>query len=222
MIADKYGMTIAVLLEHFAFWYEKVKSEDHQFFYGDYWVRMKLETLHGYFTYLTVGQLRHVLRKMVEESLIKKSEFNYRANDRTKWYTLTTKGKKLLLIANDSLSVRDYTPSVIPDGLSVENYNSIYKEEDITKEDKYVGAMSFLMKTNPIEMDAWLMQNRKSISNFKGFLEYYEIVVQQEELDFTFNQLFGRLRKLRFNWKSTKKIRGHEQDIPTIKRQRIG
>lgn len=223
-VADRYGMAIAALLNHFAFWYKRIKSEDHQFFEGDYWVRMKLEKLQSYFTYLTIEQLRHILRKMIAENLIKKSEFNDQKTDRTKWYTLTSLSKEILQLNDEKVSVKSNSHTTVKSNTqSVKNHDSIYKEEDKTKEDNiYTGGFSFLQKLYPVEIETWLSQNKNSITDFDRFLEYYEIVVQQEAIPFTFNKLFGRLRKLRFNWKGSKTNRAEEELQPIIKRRRIG
>jgi hypothetical protein len=167
-IANQYDITIALLLEHFTFWYEKVKSEDHQFFDGDYWVRMKLETLHKYFSYLTIGQLRHILRKMVSENLIKKSEFNYKANNRTKWYTLTKKSKKLMLVSDKKVTEKSDTQSV-------ENYGPIYKEEDI--ENRYIYIFEKLI-TNESLIELLAMQNKLSKQTVKTQIKVFAIFCQ--------------------------------------------
>lgn len=95
-VACMYDMRTSALLYHFDFWYQKVKREDIQFFYGEYWVRMKLDSIERYFPYLTRDQIRYTLKGMIENDLLKKGMFNPNRYDRTNWYTLTEKSKKLL------------------------------------------------------------------------------------------------------------------------------
>jgi hypothetical protein len=69
----------------------------------------------------------------------------------------------------------------------------------------YIGflAYQFLQKNAKQQIDTWEMQNKKTIENYKSFLEYFEIKVEEEEIDFTVNKLLGRLKRLAFNWKTS-------------------
>lgn len=100
-VAKKHGVDVAIMLNHFAFWYIKNKSDNHQFFKNDYWVRMKASALREYFPYYSVRQLRYIIDRMIDFDLLKQDEFNQKKNDRTKWYSLTKNSKKLLNISSD-------------------------------------------------------------------------------------------------------------------------
>ena len=82
-------------------------------------------------------------------------------------------------------------------------------------------AYQFLQKNAKIEIDAWEMQNKKSIDNYKNFLEYFEIKVEEEDLEFTTKKLLGRLKRLKFNWKG-EKSNNSLNDLPVKKLNRIG
>ncbi len=174
-IATKYDVNTALLLQHFTFWYQKNKADNHQLFEGEYWVRMKLDTLTDYFPYLTKDQLRYGLKKMLNNNLLKKSEFNYKKNDRTKWYTLTKYAKSILEI--ESKKVVYKTDKLVEDNLKIltgktpsnrsgkipiltdKIPTSIYKEEDIEYRYNYI--IEKLRKNkNLIELLA--MQNKLS------------------------------------------------------------
>lgn len=62
-------------------------------------------------------------------------------------------------------------------------------------------AYQFLQKEAKEDVDVWEMQNKKSIENYKAFIEYFEIKVEEEEIEFTASKLLGRLKRLKFNWK---------------------
>ncbi|CAL2084060.1 hypothetical protein [Tenacibaculum sp. 190524A02b] len=135
-IATEYDVVSALLLQHFCFWYLKNKGDNHQFFKGKYWVRMKVATLREYFPYLTERQLRYALDKLESEKLLCKGEFNLKKNDRTKWYSFTKKGAKLLKISSDKIVsnrtdkiVNKVTNKIVTPTDKI--VNSIYKEEDI-------------------------------------------------------------------------------------------
>ncbi|MCG7502414.1 hypothetical protein MHM83_11070 [Tenacibaculum sp. Mcav3-52] len=83
-------------------------------------------------------------------------------------------------------------------------------------------AYEFLQKTATQKLEVWEMQNKKYISNYEKFLEYFEIKVQEEEIEFTVNKLLGRLKRLKFNWQGDFKVIRSNDDQPSIKRKRIG
>lgn len=83
-------------------------------------------------------------------------------------------------------------------------------------------AYQFLQKYAKSELEIWEMQNKKSIKDFERFLEYFEIKVEEEEIEYTVSKLLGRLKRLKFNWAGDLKVVKAMNDEPTIKRKRIG
>jgi DNA-binding transcriptional ArsR family regulator len=88
---------------------------------------------------------------------------------------------------------------------------------------KYIDflAYNFLQKEAKTDIDTWEMQNKKSLSDYTNFLKYFEIKVEEEEIEFTPNKLMGRLKRLKFNWKSEKENTSSD-NLPTKKYKRIG
>jgi hypothetical protein len=82
-------------------------------------------------------------------------------------------------------------------------------------------AYQFLKKNAKEQLDVWEMQNKKTISDYKSFLEYFEIKVEEEELEFTINKLLGRLKRLKYNWRGDSKNASFN-DQPIKKAKRIG
>jgi hypothetical protein len=82
-------------------------------------------------------------------------------------------------------------------------------------------AYQFLQNNAKQQIDTWEMQNKKTIENYKSFLEYFEIKVEEEEIEFTINKLFGRLKRLKYNWKGENKSSSFN-DQPIKKAKRIG
>lgn len=157
-VAIKYDVQTAIVLQHFGYWYKRVVKQDHQYFEGEYWVRMKLERIQSYLPFYTQAQLRCYLRKMVENNLLKASMFNVKKNDHTKWYTLTKKARELMGISTDKIGQPDKKKTTKKSAkkrkkasdsldkkstdnlnrLGVEIIKTIYKEEDIIKKYKYI------------------------------------------------------------------------------------
>tara|TARA_R110000744_G_scaffold373654_1_gene485955 strand:- start:1462 stop:2361 length:900 start_codon:yes stop_codon:yes gene_type:complete len=175
-VAASFGVNCALMLQHFCFWYLKNKSDNVNFHKGDYWVRMKQDTLVQYLPYFNKRQLRHLTDKMVDLQLLKQDQFNQRSNDRTKWYSLTDEAKKILNILSDKI----VTPKpnhidkiVTPSDKIV---TSIYKED--IKDRYYYSKEKILSNKSLLEILA--MQQRVKISTVVNKLD--EFVLHSKSL----------------------------------------
>tara|TARA_R110002012_G_scaffold294580_1_gene490783 strand:- start:1789 stop:2691 length:903 start_codon:yes stop_codon:yes gene_type:complete len=169
-VAKNFKVDIALLLQHFSFWYLKNKSDNVNLFKNDYWVRMKADTLVEYFPYFTKRQLRYCIDKMIDLDLLKQDQFNDKSNDRTKWYSLTKNAKNILNISTDKivtptpfLSDKIVTPS--------DNFvTSIYKEVDI--EDRYSSLYSKIEKNIGL-LELIAMHNKLKIETVKSKINLF-------------------------------------------------
>lgn len=89
-VAKKYGMDCAVMLENLYFWISKNKANDKHYHDGKYWTYNSVKAFEELFPYWTYNQVRRILKKLEDEELIEKGNFNQSTYDRTAWYTLTT------------------------------------------------------------------------------------------------------------------------------------
>ena len=90
-IAKQYGIEEAILFENIAFWVEKSKANDTNFFEGKYWTFNSIKAFTKLFPYMTERRVRYALDNLVKHGLIEKGSFNKTAYDRTMWYELTEK-----------------------------------------------------------------------------------------------------------------------------------
>lgn len=89
-VAKKYGMDCAVMLENLYFWISKNKANNRHCHDGKYWTYNSVKAFEELFPYWTYNQVRRILKKLEDEELIEKGNFNQSTYDRTAWYTLTT------------------------------------------------------------------------------------------------------------------------------------
>jgi hypothetical protein len=185
-VAQDFGVEMALMLNHFSFWYLKNKSDNNQFFKGDYWVRMKATQLQEYYPYFSLRQLRYLIDKMIDLNLLKQDEFNTKKNDRTKWYCLTKKSKNILNISTDKnvsnikkeakkttdistdKNVSNVTHKIV--SLTDKNVTSILKEED-TKDRYYYYKEKIAANKSLIEILA--MQNKVKPITIKNKIEEF-------------------------------------------------
>ena len=174
-VAGAYSVDVALMLQHLCFWYEKVVSDDVNKFKGEHWVRMKLTQMNHQFPYWGVSKIRHLIDKMEAENLIKKGEFNTKKNDRTKWYTLSKKGKNLLNISATKTPKKRTAEignnlTVEMGSLTAEIGNSKYKEVDI--KDIYL-LLEEKIVSNKSLLEIIAMQNRLKIDTVKNQIKTF-------------------------------------------------
>lgn len=89
-LAKKYNsVDIAVFIKHFDFWLTKNKANNRNQHNGKYWTYNSFEAFQIIFDWLSVGQIRRILNKMIDLKIIETGNYNKSAYNRTKWYTFT-------------------------------------------------------------------------------------------------------------------------------------
>ena len=96
-VAKLYGVNCALILQNIWFWVKHNEKIGANFFDGVYWVYQSTKTLEEIFPYLTHKQIVLAIRKLRSEEIILAKNYNRAKYDRTLWYSVSEKGKKLLL-----------------------------------------------------------------------------------------------------------------------------
>lgn len=85
-LAEKYGIELAILIQHFQFWIQHnatLKINHHE---GRTWSFDSLESIAAHYPYWSRDQVNRYLRKLVDENILMKGNFNQTKFDRTVWY----------------------------------------------------------------------------------------------------------------------------------------
>ena len=86
---------------------------------------------------------------------------------------------------------------VVQGSEKIPTYNIITTNNNIYRDFE---ALSFIEKYDKEALDIFCMQHKKQIKDWDKFLQYFEIKVQEENIEFQTNKLLGRLKRLSFNW----------------------
>ena len=139
-IAEKYGVSEAILLQHLWFWIEKNKANEVNFYDGTYWTYNSAKAFVKLFPYMTQRQIQNALKRLKEKGIIKTGNYNKSSYDRTLWYAFTELGKSIMQkckMENTNLSNglhKNVTP--IPD-INTDNNTNINNKEERKKETNY-------------------------------------------------------------------------------------
>ena len=88
-IAVEYGVEIAIVVNHLAFWIQKNEANGKHMHNGKVWTYNSIKAFSELFPYWTERQIRRILMNMEELKIIETANFNKVSYDRTKWYTFT-------------------------------------------------------------------------------------------------------------------------------------
>lgn len=86
--ACTYGVTEAVLLNHFAYWIARNQKAGTNFRDGRFWTFHTRKELCDAFPYLTESAIRRALKHLREEGVLLAAHYNAKPYDRTLWYAL--------------------------------------------------------------------------------------------------------------------------------------
>ena len=135
-IAEKYGVSEAILLQHLWFWIEKNKANEVNFYDGSYWTYNSTKAFVKLFPYMTQRQIQNALKKLKDKGIIKTGNYNKSAYDRTLWYAFTELGNSIMQkckmettdLSNGLHENVEPIPDINTNINSDKNTNNIYSE----------------------------------------------------------------------------------------------
>lgn len=135
------GIKAAILFQNIAFWCEHSAANNSNYHDGEYWTYASNKALQELFPYLSERQIRESIKKLLDNGLIKKGNYNKLAFDRTIWYSLTENGKsmrrKCQMEATKTSNGSDQNVRPIPDVITdVISDNSIDRASTPSKKRK--------------------------------------------------------------------------------------
>ena len=95
-IAKEYGLNEAIILNNIYFWCEHNRANGLNIHDGDAWTYNTTKAFAELFPYMSERQIYNALKHLENEGLIKTGCYNANPWDRTKWYSVTEKGKCIL------------------------------------------------------------------------------------------------------------------------------
>jgi len=122
-IARDVGTDAAILYTNIEFWCKKNKSNDRNFHDGYYWTYNSKKAFADLFDYLTEGQIRTILKKLIKNKYIVTGNYNKVKYDKTSWYRIN----KMMLPNGDII----FNPKI-----NRETGSDCKDEQRVLKEDK--------------------------------------------------------------------------------------
>lgn len=132
-LAVKYGVTEAILLNHFEYWIELNRANEKNFYDGRYWTFNAMKAFAEIFPYLTEKKIRNALKHLQDEGIILTGNFNKSTYDRTLWYAFSDLAESILPKGqmDDAKKANGFTEKgePIPDNNTYNNSNNNTNKE---------------------------------------------------------------------------------------------
>ena len=84
--AELYGIECAIMIHHFQFWIERNKRLDKNLYEGKTWVYQTQKEIAALYPYWGEDKVQRILKKLVDEEVLVKGNFNKTQFDKTQWY----------------------------------------------------------------------------------------------------------------------------------------
>lgn len=132
-IATQYGVNVAIFLNNIAFWIEKNVANNVNFRDGSYWTYSSHNAFLIIFPYWSTQNLRTIVKKCIEEGLIKTAKYNKIKYDHKLWYSLTDKGLELFphvkksihsICGNQRVDLLEPTIQIDETNTTIEDHNT--------------------------------------------------------------------------------------------------
>ena len=89
ILAQKYGVNEAIMLNNFIYWIAKNEANDKHFHDGRYWTYNSVAAFEKLFPFWSNKQIRNVLASLERQGVLLKGNYNEQKYDRTCWYAFT-------------------------------------------------------------------------------------------------------------------------------------
>lgn len=95
-LASIYGIEEAILIQNLFFWINKNVANNKNFNEERYWTYNSTKAFSELFPYLNESKIFRILKKLQDNDIIIKGNFNKEKFDRTAWYAFTDNGISIL------------------------------------------------------------------------------------------------------------------------------
>lgn len=112
--AVEYGVNEAILIQNFYFWISHNRANARHFYDGRTWTYNSVRAFSDLFPYFTTKQVRGVLDRLIERSVLVSGNYNSDTRDRTLWYAFADEDRFLNFAPSHLPEKANASPSAGP------------------------------------------------------------------------------------------------------------
>lgn len=95
-VATIVGVDGAIMMQNISYWIEKNRANNKHLYDGKYWTYNSVNAFEQLFPFWSKKQITRILKNLIDNGYLLDGNYNGKSYDRTKWYTITEKGKSIL------------------------------------------------------------------------------------------------------------------------------
>ena len=168
-LAQRYGLTEAILLNHFSSWLELNQANGKNSLDGRYWPFCSVKAFSEIFPYLTPKKIRVALAHLQEAGLLVTGNFNRSAYDRTLWYAFSDLG--ISILPKGQMEIPEMANQNCPKGEPIPDNKTDIETDNETDIER--GKRKRFTPPTLDEVAAYCNERHNSISP-AAFVDYYE------------------------------------------------
>lgn len=130
-VAQDVGVNAAVLFQNIYYWCLKNEKNEHHIHENNAWTYSSIKAFTLLFPYLSKKMIETALDKLITSGYIETGNFNKSGYDRTKWYSITDKGKSFFIKGEIHFPLEGNR--IAPEGKPIPNINLNRKLKDYSE-----------------------------------------------------------------------------------------
>jgi hypothetical protein len=212
-IAKKYGVNEAIFIYNIFFWVNHNEANRKHFYKGRYWTYNTKKAFIELFPFWSYDQVRNIIKKLQENTVLLTDNFNENTWDRTTWYSLSDElisyiknngntsknalGKNPNCISEKSLIdvVKFPTPLVKNPNSYIGTDNKPYINTD-----REENALEFFKNNFPSRYETFLMKYKTKIRDFQKFENLIALKMEEEKTEYNDRVINARMERFAINY----------------------
>lgn len=154
--AELYGIECAIIIHHFQFWIEQNQKLGKNFHDERTWCYQTQKEISAVYPYWNRDKVQAILKKLVDEGVLIKGNYNNSQFDKTQWYAFKDE-KMFTIVRNCTIESAE---SLTPLRKTAQSYKDIDTKEKDTKEDNIV-APSGALSADADDLTSFFIQKLK-------------------------------------------------------------
>ena len=130
LLATKYGVNEAIMLNNLIFWIAKNEANGKHFHDGRYWTYNSVSAMERLYPFWTTSQIRTVISSLIKQGVLLKGNYNDKGYDRTMWYGFTDEFLKSIC-QNSQMGLSELANGIYENGKPIPDKKSSVKNPSI-------------------------------------------------------------------------------------------
>lgn len=212
-LAKKYGVNEAIFIYNIFFWLTHNEANRKHFYEGRYWTYNSKTAFSELFPFWTYAQVKTIIKKLHDNSVLLTGNYNGNTWDRTTWYSLSDElltyiknngnTSKIALFKNEQC-IGEKSPidcSKLTNPLVSINHSIIGADnKPYINTNREENALDFFKNNFPSRYETFLMKYKTKIKDFQKFENLIGLKMEEEKTEYNDRVINARMERFAINY----------------------